>query len=187
MENISDVMKITRFLMRFDKIFAEKEVVLIEDLLDGEFNRFVSASGNTTHAGSDILDAFCHYSYDTSAGNLVLCNIKGVEEDGRYYLTNPTIHSVSGHHGDTDKGVSGINTFFENHICNAMCEQFMKPDFLSRTPSAPSLSSVNETHSKSHDSEIYEAGQDQSKPPHYTAIFPDGPPSTITPEAIAKS
>lgn len=185
MESISDVMKITRFFMRYDKIFTENEVVLFEDLLEGDFKKFVTNQGFTTGYGSEILDAFCHFTFHVSNRNLVVCNLKGIEEEGHYKLTNPTIHSHGGCYGDKDRRDVGICDFFKNHICNAVCENFMKPGNIHAhsEPSAPELCSLDNTDTKvteaadvSVPEDYNDEGSQSIYPPNYTSVDPYGPP-----------
>lgn len=158
MENISDVMKITRFFMRFDKKFTENEVVLFEDFLEGDFKTFVTNRGFTTGYGSYILDAFCHFTYHFSNGNLVVCNLKGIETEGEYKLTNPTIHSDDGCYGDKDTRFVGICDFFNNHMCNSICENYIKPSTKDMEGSIPAT------------------GGSQTILPMYKPVDPQGPP-----------
>lgn len=157
MDSISDVMKVTRFVMRFDKKFEKDEVVLFEDLLEGDFKPFVTAHGETTVNGADVLDAFCHFTYQNSEGKYVICNLKGVEDEYKFKLSNPTIHSWEGGYGSKDKMDIGIRDFFQNHQCNAICEHFTKPEQIDENhthlkPSAPLYSACDESSTSESDS-----------------------------------
>ncbi|KAL4234214.1 hypothetical protein ACF0H5_005867 [Mactra antiquata] len=174
MDKRSFVTNILCYFKKFKKRFEQGEVVLFEDLLEEKLNSYVTSDGNSTPDGA-VLDAFCHYTYHASHGNLVVCNLKGNYEKGRFTLTNPTVHSVARCHGDYDNGIHGIKTFFENHICNALCENFLQ--FECRSPSAPSVCADDATHSNLRD----DSGEDvvPAFPPRYSAIYPDGPASSV--------
>ncbi|XP_053401392.1 uncharacterized protein LOC128545979 isoform X1 [Mercenaria mercenaria] len=193
MDSISDVMKITRFFMRYDKKFENNEVVLFEEFLEGDFKIFVDAHGSATENGSEVLDAFCHFTYHVSKENLVVCNLKGIEEEGEYKLTNPTVHSREGCYGDKDKRDVGISDFFCNHICNSLCENFIKPDTLHvqecyEEPCAPNhCCTSDDTISKERETEEGMSFMEQKNNergqillPEYTSSDPLGPPSYDT-------
>lgn len=187
MDSISDVMTFTRFFMGFNKRFAADEVVLFENLLEGEFKTFVTALGDTTDCGSEVLDAFCHFTYHHSGEQYIVCNLKGIEDECHFHLTNPTIHSRNGMYGKKDKGEIGIRDFFEHHVCNAICEHFTKPEHVhiqtSHTEIAPRAPLYSATESPALDSESDdydesdEAFPGQSIPlPAYSPYDPDSPP-----------
>lgn len=180
MESISDVMRITRFLMRYDKRFTDSEVVLFEDLLEGDFNTFVNSQGFTTGVGPELLDAFCHFSFHLSCGYLVVCNLKGIENEGEFILTNPTIHSLDGRFGDKDRRDVGIFDFFQNHICNAVCENLMTPGTVTgNVPRALLFSTIDNTQSKAVEAEGETTLRDNLNEislPKYTSVDLHGPP-----------
>ena len=67
------------------------------------------------------MQAVSHYSYHTSNGRSVLCDLQGgVYQDG-VILTDPVVMLVSRCYSPTDLGLEGINTFFANHTCNEYC------------------------------------------------------------------
>lgn len=186
MDNISDVMKFTRIIMRFSKHFSEDEVVVFEELLEGEFKTFVTTDGMAKEIGCGILDSFSHFTYHQSGGQFVVCNLKGVkdEEDGNFKLTNPDIHSMAGNFGSKDKGKVGIKRFFKNHVCTNICNNFIKPDEFT-TPSAPYLGEADETGTKSlqasddHDGVLnpcFEQNDEQAPPPYHVTDPMTPPP-----------
>jgi len=116
---------VTRLVKGFTKKFSKDEVVLFEDLLKGDFKTFVTSKGQATCDESQILASFAHFTYHASCGQLVVCNLKGVEKgEGTFYLTNPVIHSR-----DDSSGDIGMQDFFQNHICTQLCHGFPKPAF----------------------------------------------------------
>ena len=134
MDNISQIMYLTRMLMRFDKRFGEDEVVAFEELLEGDFTTFVDDKGRVAENGSEILDALCHFSYHYSEGQYILTNLKGVrngpnhdEKPNTFCLTTPHVHSKSKSYGPTDRGQSGIQEFLKAHHCSAVCQSFRLP------------------------------------------------------------
>ena len=68
-----------------------------------------------------VMQALSHYSYHTSNGQCVLCDLQGgVYQDG-VVLTDPVVMSISKSYGPTDLGSAGISTFFAYHQCNEYC------------------------------------------------------------------
>ena len=146
MDNVSDIMAVTRLLMKFNKRFSEDEVVAFEELIQGDFKTFIDERGTMTDSRSEILDAFCHFSYHSSDGEYLLNNLKGVKnghdhEDNpnTFCLTTPCFHSRSLAYGSTDIGENGIREFFKTHQCSAICQRFVgfDSDHFSVVPSAP--------------------------------------------------
>lgn len=192
MDSISDVMRVTRIFMRFDKKFEKDEVVLFEHFLDGDFKTFVCTNGLATGNGSEVLDAFCHYTYHASEESLVVCNLKGIEDDDGYQLSDPTIHSRDGCYGDKDKRDVGIIDFFRNHTCNAVCATFVKPERMhvlecSEDPNICSFCFDGNTFEEGKEAgkSNISVGQNnhESEPvslPAYTSSDPLGPPSYDT-------
>lgn len=185
MDNISDVMVLTRLIMRFNKGFCKDEVVLIEDLLEGDFKTFLTSKGETTPNGSHIMDAYSHFTYQASEGNLVVCKLRGVEDEDEpehFNLTKPVVHSLDGSYGEEDKSVTGICDFFKNHVCSCLCKDFSKPSenelTINKTAVVPSAPPPDDNTS----SKVAEADDSfHSKPdicelPLYTSEDPHGPP-----------
>ena len=80
-----------------------------------------------------VLEAFCHYTYHKSGGNLIVCDLQGLFKvnhyaffKSRYILTDPAICSRKRQYGPTDMGEKGIESFFSNHICNKFCYKYGK-------------------------------------------------------------
>lgn len=69
----------------------------------------------------DIPQAFSHWSYNYTYGELLICDLQGVLGKN-FVLTDPAINSWKrGVHGDTDLGVKGQTEFFKTHKCNPVC------------------------------------------------------------------
>lgn len=124
---IDDKAALTKHLFRIT--IQKEEEVIFEERLRGDFKLFISNSRNNMSERSGILDAFCHYTYHNTAGDLVVCGLKGVQDkhSGHFNLTNPTIHSRDKAYGNKDRGLPGIKDFFCSHVCNVVCEHFRKP------------------------------------------------------------
>ena len=76
----------------------------------------------------EAMEAFTHYSYHKSGGQLIVCDLQGRYRHNRYSknksrfeLTDPAICSRNRTYGPTDLGEKGIETFFSNHTCNKFC------------------------------------------------------------------
>ena len=87
----------------------------------------------------DFPQAFSHFTHETSKGKLMVVDLQGVfqiKENGEklYKLTDPAIHKrkktrkdnrplKSGwmSFGRTDRGQSGMNRFFDTHVCTDAC------------------------------------------------------------------
>jgi hypothetical protein len=80
-------------------------------------------------AVSEVPQAFSHFTYEVTGGKKLVCDMQGVwnSSDG-YVLTDPVIHRVSKSgrrhlNGATDKGIDGVEKFFETHRCGTLCRQ----------------------------------------------------------------
>lgn len=74
------------------------------------------------------MEAFSHYTYHRSGGNLIVCDLQGRHRHDpynsnrcRFELTDPAICSRRRQFGPTDMGEKGIESFFDNHSCNRFC------------------------------------------------------------------
>jgi Alpha-kinase family len=74
------------------------------------------------------MEAFSHYTYHKSGGQLIVCDLQGRYRDNRYTpsksrfeLTDPAVCSRRRSDGPTDLGEKGIESFFANHSCNRYC------------------------------------------------------------------
>lgn len=78
-----------------------------------------------------FMEAYTHYSYHQSGGQLIVCDLQGrykfnrfVRNKSRFELTDPAICSRRRSYGPTDLGEKGIESFFANHQCNEFCRHF---------------------------------------------------------------
>ena len=78
-----------------------------------------------------LMQALSHFSYHTTAGRYVLCDLQGgILKGGSsgVVLTDPVILSRDRSYGMTDLGSDGISTFFARHQCNEYCrDHWQKP------------------------------------------------------------
>lgn len=106
------------------------EKSLIEPMIDN-FEKFNSNTGWTPEESSpwiQVMQALSHYSYHSTNGQLLFCDLQGgVYKDG-FVITDPVIMSMTQVYGPTDLGSEGISTFFARHKCNNFCNsQWMAP------------------------------------------------------------
>lgn len=102
---------------------------LVEPFIEN-YQKFNSNSG--WHDGSTpwprVMQALSHFSYHTSGGQLLLCDLQGGCYKDGMILTDPVIMSVNRHYGVTDLGAEGISNFFAKHRCNEYCRSYwIKP------------------------------------------------------------
>eukprot|EP00483_Globobulimina_turgida_P010116 UN10135 len=101
----------------------EGEYIMIERYLTGQYEKWNSNSGWYADPGMSI-QAFCHWTYHYSKGNLLMCDAQGVRGEKNYYITDPAILSVvPGQYGCTDVGHKGIEQWFGYHTCNEFCDK----------------------------------------------------------------
>ena len=78
---------------------------------------------------NEVPQAFSHFSYESSRGKQLVCDLQGVWNavDG-FMLTDPVVHYVSSKgkrhkNGATDKGLEGCKRFFRTHKCGPLCKR----------------------------------------------------------------
>lgn len=108
-----------------------EEFILVQErqTKKGKFGEFVSPAGESRVDTHGVLEAFGHFSYDFSCGEVVVAGLKGVMEGRRppwkvCTLTSVTLHSLQQRFGVEDEGANGIQTFFANHSCTPLCQNF---------------------------------------------------------------
>lgn len=111
------------------------EMCLCEPMISN-FEKFNSNTGWTPNKSSPWIDgtefltlvmqALSHYSYHSTQGMFLFCDLQGgVYKDG-FVITDPVIISTTGDFGPTDLGKEGISTFFARHRCNEYCKSHWK-------------------------------------------------------------
>ena len=102
---------------------------LVEQLLEGSFEKFSNNFGVVRQSGShvsDVLQAFSHYTWAKSGQSVLICDHQGVQTPGGgVTLTDPAMHSCGpgGKYGPTDQGRKGVQRFFKTHTCNDICQR----------------------------------------------------------------
>ena len=83
------------------------------------------------------MEAFSHFTYHRSGGQLIVCDLQGRYRHNRYNrskcrfeLTDPAICSRNRSYGPTDMGEKGIESFFYHHECNSFCgDHWQRPRY----------------------------------------------------------
>lgn len=127
--------KSVRFVEPIIDIFADGgkgvvngETILIEPYLGHDYIKFNSNSGWQDDESGMTMGALSHFSYHSSGGTRLLCDLQGIKTDNEYILTDPAICSLSRSFGLTDLGYEGILSFFKQHKCNPICDpKWIKP------------------------------------------------------------
>ena len=106
------------------------KMYLVEPLIRN-FTKFTSNNGWIAHDEGwvgEAMEAFTHFSYHRSGGNLIVCDLQGRyrhnrfnQSKSRFELTDVAVCSRRCHYGPTDLGEKGIDSFFHNHVCNQFC------------------------------------------------------------------
>ena len=80
--------------------------------------------GYVASGDEPIPDAFSHWTYTKSRGQMLIVDLQGVKQpNGEFWVTDPAIHSPTGDFGGDNKRAMGIASFFNTHVCNSICEE----------------------------------------------------------------
>jgi hypothetical protein len=114
-------------IVKFDDLFNGHKFAFMEKFIYGKFNKFNNNLGWVSGLDSstekcDIAQAFSHFTFYASKGSLIIVDIQGCVKPKRCVFTNPEIHILG------DLQWAGIHNFFNTHICNDICKQFMSED-----------------------------------------------------------
>eukprot|EP00439_Symbiodinium_sp_Y106_P084080 s983_g24.t2 len=102
--------------------------------MDGVFVKFNNNGGSVNKEDHrhhcDLAQAFSHFTFDHSYGELLVVDIQGVpsvQGNGKavLHLTDPQVHSRHNNFpsfGDGDLKEAGIRKFFATHRCSRICE-----------------------------------------------------------------
>ncbi len=85
----------------------------------------------------EVAQAFSHFSYIHSGKRMLICDLQGVFDNHKniFNFTDPVIHyhdakkegaRTRGVYGRTDLGQKGIQSFFDSHECNCLCDLVTK-------------------------------------------------------------
>lgn len=91
-------------------------------------NTSSNSNNSTNNAGNEseesltqtqiTAQAFSHFTYEESQGNVLICDIQGVDNQ----FTDPQIHTMNGKgFGMGNLGQTGIRAFLLRHPCNSLC------------------------------------------------------------------
>ncbi|KJZ75192.1 hypothetical protein HIM_05386 [Hirsutella minnesotensis 3608] len=103
--------------------------VLVEPFIEN-YQKFNSNTGWNDSSGDwgKIMQALSHFSYHSTNGNYVLCDLQGGIHSHEVVLSDPVILSRNREYGVTDLGAEGIANFFSQHVCNRFCRpEWTKP------------------------------------------------------------
>lgn len=116
-----------------------------EAWLKGHFVKLNSNAGFVNemeyNEHSAIAQAFSHYTFDRSHGELLVVDLQGIcggdAGDPYFLLTDPQVHSRGAFErfGAGDLGERGISAFFQRHKCGALCQQLkLRKEYDLRAP-----------------------------------------------------
>ncbi|CAK9022877.1 unnamed protein product [Durusdinium trenchii] len=96
------------------------EKYLIEPFIKGAYEKFNSNSGwaNMSHP---LMQALSHYSWHSTEGAYLVCDLQGHFDGESYLLTDPVVLSKKEEFGVTDGGQMMIENFFGHHVCGRYC------------------------------------------------------------------
>ena len=117
--------------------YTAQESYLCEKYIDGSYYKFNTNNGwvtPNTDLPSCTLQAFSHYSWAKSKKKLVICDLQGVVQGNKIFLTDPAIHCIDymalqPKTGGSNLGHPGIKKFFFTHKCNEVCQKMELPLF----------------------------------------------------------
>jgi len=69
------------------------EWLIFEKYLEGEWTKWNANNGYVNQSKLSV-HAYCHWTYHTSNGDLVMCDMQGVRDTDKYTITDPCICSV---------------------------------------------------------------------------------------------
>jgi len=105
--------------IEINDIMNDNRWVYIESYIE-KFKKFNNNAGFFDPSHDDVnltAQAFSHFSYEFSSGNLLICDLQGNK-----ILTDIAIHSkIINLFGLLDWGEDGIKRFFSTHQCNKFC------------------------------------------------------------------
>ncbi|EAR88738.2 mhck/ef2 kinase domain protein (macronuclear) [Tetrahymena thermophila SB210] len=105
----------------------EIKYYFVENLIEGDYQKYNNNAGWTNLTTSSdfnkITQAFSHFTWQYSHGQLLVVDIQGGENG---ILTDPQIHTKnrSKLYGQGDLGYEGMLRFFYTHECNLYCQKF---------------------------------------------------------------
>jgi len=95
-----------------------KQICCAEYYIEGKFVKHNNNCGYINEEERNTPQAFSHFSYEDSNGQLIVVDIQGVKD----VYTDPQVHTLDGQgYGRGNLGAEGINRFFTTHSCNQIC------------------------------------------------------------------
>jgi len=92
---------------------------IMEPMLRGEFKKHNNNYGEVYNTHQETPEAFSHYTYEKTGGQMLVCDIQGVGE----FFTDPQIHTPLGtDYGMGNMGAEGILRWQKAHRCNHLCQ-----------------------------------------------------------------
>eukprot|EP00669_Euglena_mutabilis_P014533 TRINITY_DN964_c1_g1_i1.p1 TRINITY_DN964_c1_g1~~TRINITY_DN964_c1_g1_i1.p1 ORF type:complete len:282 (+),score=108.51 TRINITY_DN964_c1_g1_i1:36-848(+) len=99
-------------------------ILAVEPFLPGKYTKHSNNFGFVSEEDRNTPQAFSHFSYCKSKGDLLICDIQGVQDK----YTDPQIHSKDGKgFGKGNMGIEGMLKFFQTHRCNSICRALSLP------------------------------------------------------------
>jgi len=100
-----------------------------EPYITGDYKKYNNNNGWASEEFSDVAQAFSHFTWQETLGNLMVVDLQGVN----YILTDPQIHTrnsdVDASFGLGNLGTDGMTAFFCTHTCNSICHQLKLVNF----------------------------------------------------------
>ena len=106
----------------------ERQWCVVESYLRGKYRK-LNSNGGWLDLSDDakLSQAFTHWSWQQTAGDLMVCDLQGVVDnnEGTFVsLTDPQLHTRCGaRFGSGNLGLDGMARFFATHKCDGHCSQ----------------------------------------------------------------
>ena len=109
-------------------IKGKEERVSIEPYLI-DFKKFYNNDGEEIEQEdgqrfNKYCSAFSHFTWTNFRGRMVVTDLQGKFENGKYYFTDPAIQSLEQSYGNSDLGAQGIIKFLLFHKCTSICKKW---------------------------------------------------------------
>lgn len=124
------IVEVSKEVLSNNPIFRGNRFFIAERFMKGKYVKYNNNCGwiNAKLMGTEeynILQAFSHFSFCYSLGNLIIVDIQGTKIEGKIHLTDPVIHSDINSYifGKTNGQSLGISQFFQTHECNIYCHR----------------------------------------------------------------
>ena len=108
---------------------AQSRFYSLEEYKNGDFHKF-NGSGGYIDKGHEMPQAFSHFTFEVTKGQLMVLNLQGWCEGGNYTLTDPAI--ITADYAlfptDTNRGAEAMEEFMRAHECGETCRRlYLKP------------------------------------------------------------